>query len=73
VLRPVDSTILFFQEDLVIVKILEHTRENRMRSICLQFSNPFLKTGLIRFFSRAHKNRLRKYQLKGALFGGNKN
>jgi len=40
-LRPMDSTILFFQEDLVIVITLEHTRENRMRSICLQFSNPF--------------------------------
>jgi len=41
VLRPVDSTILFFQRDLVIVMILEHTRENRMESICLQFSSPF--------------------------------
>jgi len=30
VLRPVDSTILFFQRDLVIVMILKHTRENRM-------------------------------------------
>jgi len=29
-LRPVDSTILFFQRDLVIVMILKHTRENRM-------------------------------------------
>jgi len=27
-LRPVDSTIIFFQRDLVIVMILEHTRKN---------------------------------------------
>jgi len=63
-LRPVDSTILFFQEYLVIVITLEHTRENRMRSICLQFSNPFLKAELIRFFSRAHKGRLRKISIE---------
>jgi len=35
VLRPVDSTILFFRRDLVVVMILEYTRENRMRSIYL--------------------------------------
>jgi len=29
-LRPVDSTILFFQEDLVVVIILEYTQESRM-------------------------------------------
>jgi len=28
--RPVDFTILFFQRDLVVVMILEYTRENRM-------------------------------------------
>jgi len=36
-LRPVDSTILFFQGDLVVVIILEYTRESRMWSIWLHF------------------------------------
>jgi len=36
-LRPVDTTILFFRGNLVVVMILKYTRENRMRSICLQF------------------------------------
>jgi len=35
-LRP-DFTILFIQRDLVVVMILEYTRENRVGSICLQF------------------------------------
>jgi len=31
----------FFQRDLVIIMILEHMRENRVGSICLQFSSLF--------------------------------
>jgi len=39
-LRPVNSTILFFQRDLVIVMILKHTREkwDRMGSIFATFA-----------------------------------
>jgi len=39
VLRSVDSTILFFQEDLFIVITLEHTRENRIEEYVIEFSS----------------------------------
>jgi len=42
--------------------ILEHTRENRMGFICLQFSSPFRV--MDSFFSRTHKTRLRKISIE---------
>jgi len=67
ILRPVDSTILFFQRDLVIVMILKlfltYARESN-RNHLLTILKPFSNNGLIRFFSRTHKSRLRKITIE---------
>jgi len=54
VLRPVDSTILFFQRDLVIVMILGEIEWGSFD----YNSQTFSSGGFIRFFSRTHKSRL---------------
>jgi len=62
-LRPVDSTILFFQENLVVVMILEYTRIE-----CDPFA--YNSNGLIRPLSRTHKSRLRKISIERLVVWG---
>jgi len=60
-LRPVDSTILFFQRNLIVM-ILECTRENGIH--LLTIVRTLLGGGFIRFLLKTHKSHLRKIQIE---------
>jgi len=59
---PVDSTILFFRRDLVVVMILEYTRENRIH--LLTIIRLLLSDRFIRSFFKTHKSHVRKIQIE---------
>jgi len=62
-LRLVYSTILLFQGNLVVVMILEYTRESNGIHL-LTIVRLLLSGGLIRSLLKTHKSHLRKIQIE---------